>query len=394
MACSAGAGLIFGGVYLLGLPWYGRSLLFVRQSPYMAVAFMVFCAMAAVNQLTDSVFISARIPQYNLLVDGLIQGLSRLMMPIFLVGLGVFGIVGAMGGSYAVAVIASLVLMAWRLGFRLDFRTRGTRLREQASFSIANYLAALLNLAPLLVIPLIALQKLGAASAGYYFIAFQIANLLNAASHSIGEALFSEASYDAARAGELLRRSGLIMVAAIVPGAGIAAAGSGLLLRLFGSGYELGARPLLVVLSVGSLAVAFNTWATCALRVGRRLRPLVLCNVLFAAVTIGFALTFASRGLVWLGWAWGAGNLASGVLAAAFIVRGRAPAPDTDATDSWPRLAEAVSAGYSFEDAPTAPLLFPWNVQTAIRRRPRTVVEEPEPGAHDTFALSGERREW
>ncbi|MGJ0151750.1 hypothetical protein ACR3S4_00015 [Streptomyces sp. CH8.1] len=40
------------------------------------------------------------------------------------------------------------------------------------------------------------LQKLGAAEAGYYFVAFQIAALLNSVSTAVGEAVFAEVSSD------------------------------------------------------------------------------------------------------------------------------------------------------------------------------------------------------
>jgi O-antigen/teichoic acid export membrane protein len=70
-----------------------------------------------------------------------------------------------------------------------------------------------------------------------------------------------------------------------------------------------------VVLAVSALAVALNSWASFGLKLTRQLKPLVFSNVVFAAVSIGLALVWAPRGLVWIGWAWGAGNLASGLAA-------------------------------------------------------------------------------
>ncbi|MFJ1704441.1 lipopolysaccharide biosynthesis protein [Kitasatospora sp. NPDC088346] len=322
VACAAGT------VYLLGLPLYGEKLLFVRDHPVAAVGFVLCCACAAVNLLTDSVFISARMPQYNVIVDGLLQGLVKLALPVGLVAFGSVGIVGATGGGYLVAVLASLFLMRRRLGFRFDFRTRGTRLREQLRFSVASYVSSLLNLVPLMATPLIVLHELGAASAGYYFVAFQIAGLLNAVSTAVGEALFAEVSFDESRFAELLRRSARIIAAVQLPAVVVVALGSGLLLRMFGGGYATRAHGLLVVLACGALAVALNTWASFALKLARRMKHLILSNVVYAVVTIGLAALWAPRGLVWLGWAWGAGNLASGLYAAvALIGRRTAAAP-------------------------------------------------------------------
>jgi O-antigen/teichoic acid export membrane protein len=323
MALVAVTACVAGTVYLLGLPWYGHKLMFVRDHLVLAAAFVLFCACAGLNQLTDSVFISARMPQYNVLVDGFIQGLTKLALPFALVGFGAAGIVGATGGGYAVAVAASLFLMRRRLGFGFDFRTRGTRLMEQFGFSVASYASSLLNLAPLMVVPLIVLQVRGAEDAGYYYVAFQISSMLTALSYSVGEAMFTEASYDESRFPELLRRSGGIIAGVQIPAAAVVAVGSGLLLQMFGGAYATRAQSLLAVLAVGAVAVGLNTWASFALKIARRMKHLILSNVVYAAVTIGLAVLWAPRGLVWIGWAWGAGNLASGVYAAAALLAGR-----------------------------------------------------------------------
>ncbi|MFJ8043012.1 lipopolysaccharide biosynthesis protein [Kitasatospora sp. NPDC096147] len=313
--------------YLLGLPLYGEKLLFVRDNPLVAVAFVVLCACAGVNLLTKSVFVGARVPQFNVLVDGLLQGLAKLALPAALVGFGTFGIVGSTGGGYVVAALAAQVLLHRKLGFRFDFRTRGTRLREQLRFSVASYSASLLNLLPQLVTPLIVLHHLGAEAAGYYYVAYQIATLLYAISWSVGDAVFAEASYDPSRFGVLLRRSAVIMAAVQIPAAAVVALGSGLVLKLFGHGYAEHAQALLAALAVAAGAVALNTWATFVLKLTGQLKTLVACNVLYVTVSIGLALSWAPRGLVWFGWAWAVGNLAAGLAALAGLALGRGSRP-------------------------------------------------------------------
>ncbi|MEY9839946.1 lipopolysaccharide biosynthesis protein [Streptacidiphilus sp. EB103A] len=318
-----------GSLYLLGLPWYGQKLLFVRDDPLTSVAFVGICVFAALNLLTDAVFVGERVPQYNVLVDGFIQGLTKLALPLALLDLGAFGILGATGGGYVVAVLASLFFMWRKLGFRFDFRPRRTPLVEQMGYSAASHVSSILNLAPIMAIPMVVLQRLGADAAGYYFIAFQMANLLNSVSYAIGEAVFAEVSYDESRFGELLRRSAAVVAAVQAPAAAVMAAGSGLLLQLFGGSYGVRAQPLLVVLSLGALAVALNTWASFALKLARRMTHLIVSNVVYAVVTIGLAVLWASRGLVWMGWAWDIGNLASGAYAALALFGGRAATPST-----------------------------------------------------------------
>ena len=394
---TGGVSVLLGASYLGALPWFSPKLLFVRQDLWFAVAFLLFCACAGINLLTDSVFIAARIPQYNMLVDGIVQNLTKLAMPIFLVTLGSAGIVTATGVGYAVAVIASLLAMRWRLGFRFDVRTRGTRLREQARFSLASYVSALLNLAPLLLLPTLALQYLGAQDAAYYFMAFQIANMLNAASHAIGDAMFSEGSHDPARIKESLRRAAKLMLVVMVPAAAVVAPAGGLMLAVFGHDYAQNATGLLAVLAVGSLAVALNIWASCALKLMGRVRPMVASNIVFAAVTIGGAAVYGHHGLIWLGWAWTVGNLLSGLAALAYVPSTLAhaaaakPADDAatepaDDAEVDPDATQVLTGlrwkGPLFDDSPTLPLYFPWNFSDGVRPRPAdSRVASPSPAA-------------
>ncbi|MFI7500458.1 lipopolysaccharide biosynthesis protein [Streptomyces sp. NPDC049687] len=319
----AGAGGLLALGYLAGLPLYGEKLLFVRDNPVAVATFAALCAFAALNQLAKSVFTGARAPELNVLSDGLTQGVTKLALPAFLTGLGMYGIVGSTGAGFAAAVLCALFLMRRRLDFRFELRVGGTRLREQFTYSLASYLSGLLNLLPQLVLPLIVLHHLGAEATGYFYVAFQIAALLNAIAYSVGEALFAEGSHDPSQLPMLLRRTAVIIAAAQTPAAAVVAGGSGLILWVFGSQYSDAARPLLIACAIGSLAVALSAWANFALKITRQLRQLIVNNAVFAVVTISLALLWAHRGLVWIGWAWGLGNLASGLVALTALLRRR-----------------------------------------------------------------------
>jgi O-antigen/teichoic acid export membrane protein len=285
-------------------------------------------------------------------------------MPVFLVALGTVGIVAATGAGYVVAVIASIVFMRRRLKFRFDLKTRGTRLRATARYSATSYASALLNLLPTLVLPYIVLRDLGPQDEAYFFMAYQISTLLSAASFAISEALFSEGAHDPANIAKLLRRSAKIMAIIVVPSALIVAAGSGLILDIFGSEYAQHAHGLLVLLCLGSIAVAFNSWASSALRVLVRMRALVISNVVMTVGVLGLAAAFGSRGLLWVGYAWVIGNFLSGLAAAVRIpLHAFNPAKAAQVAPSIPETLEPSG----FMDMPTEPMFFPWNRPEAIR---------------------------
>jgi O-antigen/teichoic acid export membrane protein len=376
------ASCVLGAAYLDGLRFFGPQLEFIRASRTWAPAFVAICMFASVNLLTDSVFIGARIPQFNTLVDGIIQSLAKLAMPVFLVAFGAVGIVAATGVGYAVAVIASFFFMYRKVGFRLDLGTKGTRLRENARYSATSYLSALLNLFPLLVLPSIVLRSLGPEQAAYYFLAYQIATLLTAVSHAIGDVLFAEGAHDPAKTGELLRRSAKIMTVVVVPSSLLITVLRTFVLDLFGTQYVKHAQGVLTILALGSIAVAFNTWASNALRIVGRMRQLVVSNVVYTAVVVGFAAAFGARGLDWIGYAWVLGNFASGLAAAVCIPRHPAAASDA-VGESHAAMDPAYTpedAWHVFNDRPTEPLFFPWNRPEAVRMTSLSATPIPAAG--------------
>jgi O-antigen/teichoic acid export membrane protein len=270
--------------------------------------------MVSVNLFTDSVFIANRATQYNIIVDGFIQSGVKLVLPIAFLGVGSYGIFMAYGSAAAVGVVASIGFMYHALRIRLR-RPRFSVLRGALHFSAASYVSSILNLAPVMVLPIVVLNRLGAADAAYYFIAFQIANLLNAVSYAIGEALFAEGSQPDAHFQDILRRSARMLVFIQTPAAVVVAAVSPIILTFFGPDYRRNGTAVLVVLALGSLAVAANTWSSFLLKVTRQMTPLIWSNVVYVVVVVGIAATTAHAGLAYVGVAWDLGNLASAAVA-------------------------------------------------------------------------------
>jgi len=303
-------------MYIFVVPYVAPKLNFVRHSPGLAIGFIVFATFSAANLVTDSVFIAYRKTQYNLLVDGFIQGLTKLVLPIALIGLGAYGIFAASGLAATVAIAASLFFMVKRLGFRPKLGVSFGVLKQTWEFSAANYLANLLNLTPIFAIPLIVLDTRGASQTGYFFVSFQIANLLNAVGYSVSSSLLAEGSYEDSDLATLLRKSARVMALISVPTGILVAITARWLLMVFGATYSRHAASTLAVLALATPSVAFYVWSTTILRITKQLRALIGANIVYGLTIVGLALYWAHRGLVWIAIAWLIGNLLSGGIAA------------------------------------------------------------------------------
>jgi O-antigen/teichoic acid export membrane protein len=321
---AAGATALVGAaLYVALIPQIASKLEFVRESGWLTLGFVAMTAFAAVNLLTDSVFVAYRAARFNFYIDGLFQSGSKLLALIVFAGSGAFGIFSAGGVAATLAVLASVWILMRRFAYRprpvVDLSAIGSAFH----FTAASYVASIFNLLPILVVPVLVLGKLDSSSAGYYFIAFQITSLLSGVAFAVTQSLLAEVGHAEAGLRTLAIRSARILATTIIPPAIVLGAGGKWLLLVFGSEYSDKAWPALLVLSLSAPAVAAYGWAATLLKATGQLRAMIACNVVYAVVTISLTAVLASRGLVWVAVAWLAGNTAATLTATAPLLRHR-----------------------------------------------------------------------
>jgi O-antigen/teichoic acid export membrane protein len=309
------AATLLGLGYVLLLPVIAPQLTTTLHWPWTAVAFVVMAVGSAVNLLTDSIFVASRAAGWNFALDGLLMGAIKIGLSFVVVGLGAFGIFTASAAAATLAALASLAACRYRLGMRLRPRPGAPVLRETWSYSAANYLANSLNLVPIMVMPLALLNGSGTVATAGFFIAFQIALILNSVSFAVCEAMFAEGS----RPGDHLRRTALraaVLIASLLSPAVLVVLLAGeRVLAIFGPAYVISAGPSLVVLTVGTFAVAGYNWGCAILKIAGHLVGVVLVNLVYAGVIVGLVIMWSDRGPIWASSAWVIGNLVSGLLA-------------------------------------------------------------------------------
>jgi O-antigen/teichoic acid export membrane protein len=311
-ASSAGLGLL----YVLLTPAIAPGVAFVEHQPAMAVGFVLLTAAGAVNLITDSVFIAGRKAGYNALVDGGIAGVTKVASAALLVGTGAYGLFCASAAGFAAAALASVFFMTrvlrWRPAFRKPFQTLVPLFR----FSGATYVGNVLNVLPVLVVPLIALDRLGASAAGYYFVDFMIANILYSAAYAVEQTFLAEGSQAGANWHGLVRRSLRVLIMLCLPACLVLFVAARWFLLMFGSRYSQHGTAALMVLTVAVIPLAANCWWQTVLRLSGRLRAIVVSNGVYAVAICGLAWFLAPHGLTGLAAAWPIGGLLGAAVAA------------------------------------------------------------------------------
>lgn len=290
------------------------------------IAFALASSLAAVNLFTDSVFIGLRAPGYNVAIDGFVQSLTKLgsllaiglvIAPTALVS-STWAMVVPMILGFAVATLVSLIALRHHFGVRFRPSRRSAFTRREWRYSAGLYAASVLDIAPLLIVPLVVLRHQGAAASAYYFTAMQLAGVVHGFLHAIGQSGLSEASNHPRRYGRLGRRTAHLCLVVAVPGAiGLATVGP-VMLRLFGSEYATHGRDLLIALAVATVPVALTSWAGFHLRARGNIRAAVASTIGFVVTIVALSLLWSERDLAWIGWAWCAGwTVRAGVCVAA-----------------------------------------------------------------------------
>jgi O-antigen/teichoic acid export membrane protein len=309
---GAGAALI----YLFLIPVIAPRLAFVAQSPLLAIGFILLTASAAVNLLTDSVFITSRKASYTALTDGGIAGVTKLVSAVVLAGTGAYGLYSASMSGFAVAAVASLVLIVKALRWRPSTNELFRTLKPFLRFSSANYVSGVFYLLPGLVVPLIVLDRLGPAEAAYYFIAFQVASLLYAFAYSVGQTFMAEGSQADAALRKLIMRSFAVLMAFVLPATLVLVLTAHWVLLAFGSKYSQHGPLCLTLLVVASIPLAVNHWLGTVLRLFHQLRAIIINGIVYAVAICGSAWFLAPYGLNALSSAWAIGGAVTAALAA------------------------------------------------------------------------------
>ncbi len=307
------SGLAAGAIYVLAAPTIAPKLAFVEQRLPLAIGFIVFTSAASLNLLTDSIFIGSYKAGYVALTDGAIAGTAKIAALFMLVGFGAVGLYTASTTGLAAAALASVLLIAWRLGWRPRIQQSLTVLKPLARFSTANYLSSLLTFIPQTVVPIVILDRLGASAAAFFYVAYQVASLAQSPIYAIQGSTLAEGSRPGANLGLLVKRSVRLMLIICLPVAAVVIIGAHWILLMFGTRYSIHGTFVLIVLAASALPMSVLSLMRTLLNLLGRLKVLVWSSVIFAAAICGSSWLLAPHGLTIFAAAWPIGTAMAAV---------------------------------------------------------------------------------
>jgi O-antigen/teichoic acid export membrane protein len=302
-------------------PALAPELAFIARNPGLTIGFALLTASAAVNILTDSIFVAMRKAGYTAFVDGIVAGVGKLFFAVTLTGAGAYGLFLASTLGTALAALASLGFIYTVMHTRISLQRAVGTLKPLLRFSGANYIGNVLNMLPTLVVPVIVLDRLGAPKAAYYFVVYQVVSILYAAALAIEQTFLAEGSHENANIRALAQRSLRILVMLCLPATGVLILIGHWLLVAFGGEYYTNGFPSFILLAIAAGPITAVYWCVTILRLTGRLRSIIIVNATYAICICGIAWFAAPHGLTALAIAWPVGALIAAIVAGASIPR-------------------------------------------------------------------------
>lgn len=308
-------------IYLAFLPYFTPKLFILRSNIYYILGFILISILSSINSLTDSIFVAYRSTQYNLITDGLIISITKLVLPVFFVSFGAYGVFFSSGIATSIGMIASILILVYKFEYKPKISIDKTVIKKIFEYSSVNYFGSLLSTLPTFVLPIIIINRLGASESGYFFLCFMIINILYTISVSISQSLFAEGSYGDNMLLKLLINSVKILSYTLIPASILLAIIGPFVLSFFGQAYEVGGKNVIIILSLFSPVVAMYNIGTTLLKIRKQMYSIVVINATYSIVICSLSYLWVDRGLGWIAVSWIIGNFVAGVLSFIMIYK-------------------------------------------------------------------------
>jgi len=292
--------------------------LLILRSAWPFVGFVVFTVIAALNILTNAVFLAYRKAHIICAINVIFSVFKVALTLVFTKG-GAMMIFVLIGISQFVGLALSLVVIH-RLGFVFRPRLSHDILQMSKRYSSSVYMASVLNLLPPTLLPLIIVSQLGPENAAYYYMAFTIAGVLYTVSYASMQSAFAEGSHDETALKSHITKAAKLIGVLLIPAIVFVTIFSGRILQTFGNAYAVKGSFLLRLFALGALPVAAYSALGAIFKITQNLRGVVIMNGIYAVAILGLSYFWMPQfGVVAIGWSWVLGNVAAVAIGFVFL---------------------------------------------------------------------------
>jgi len=289
--------------FLVFLKTFSPRLLFVRESIIFSLLFILFIVFSSLNIISENVFIAYRSSKF-VLIKNTISGIARLIFPIFLVALGAYGIVVSVGIAMAVAFLVSLVFLILRFNYSPKPIIDKRIMKRMTKFSLGNYIAGFIGGLPVMVLPILITNSIGAKFSAYFYIDMMIANLLYIIPMATSQSLFAEGSYSETKLKVQLKKAIKIISLLLVPAILLTFLFGKHVLLAFGKEYSSEGVIFLQILAISGIFLSINCIGNSIFYIKNKIKLIILMSFIGASIILSLSIMLIHQNLLGIGVAW------------------------------------------------------------------------------------------
>jgi len=305
-------------LFLVFLKTFSPKLLFVRENIYFIILFILFITFSSLNAIAENVFIAYRSAKY-VLIKNIVWSIIKLILPLFLITWGAYGIFTSVGIANAIAFLLSFIFLTRRFNYFLKLIINSSVLKRMFRFSLGSYLAGFIGGLPAMVLPIIITNSLGAKFSAYFYMDMMIANLLYIVPLAVSQSLFAEGSNGKTELKIHLKKAVKIISLILVPAILATIFFGKYILLVFGKEYSSEGVIFLQLLAISGIFLSINYIGNSILYIKHRVKLIILVNFIGAFITLSLSVILAHQNLLGIGIAWIVGQGAISTIYLFFI---------------------------------------------------------------------------
>lgn len=294
-------------LFIAGLSFWSPALHPIVEHPTLFIAFVVSVSATTLFALVQRVFTAKRRSSFALAIGLVYSFVKFVPLAILAAYSATLGIFTAWGIAIFVGLIIGIVFLLPRVepGYRPALMVKKDIVSRMVRFASANFLATSSLTVTGYALPLVVLNVLGKNQTAYFYIAWNLNNVILQVLSSVTINLFAEGSHEQERLKEYVRKSLKLMALILMPTVALVLLLGDKLLLAFGEEYSQNATHLLWLLTLACVPASVNYTYFAVMRVGTQMRGIVAMTLFVAIVTLGSSPFLLSHmGLVGVGVGW------------------------------------------------------------------------------------------
>jgi O-antigen/teichoic acid export membrane protein len=303
-------------IYLTFIKTFSPKLLFVRENIIFSLSFIFFAVISSLNIISENVFVAYRTTKF-VLIKNTISSVTKLILAIFLVAFGAYGIFLSVGIAITVAVIFSMIFLILRFNYLPRPVIDIIIVKKMTIYSLGNYTAGLIAGLPGTVLPLLIINLIAAKFSAFFFMDMMIASTLFIIPTATSQSLFAEGSNSEAELKEHFKKAVKIVSIIIIPIIILIFLFGDYILLAFGKEYSSDGFILLKFLSVSGIFFSINEVGGIILKVKYKIKLMILLSLINTIIILLLSIIlikFTSLGIIGVGVGWIAGQCTTAII--------------------------------------------------------------------------------